>query len=424
MATAVHQHPRPLQRRNRTLPAGPWPKHTAGWPGINGAPTLAERRRQATPQDHVVHNIIDLLGRVDLTADLEGQPSHFPHETEAAPSRINVCYGDQTTIIRPAARYGPLLLGPTGHKPLNLHLTITNLVPSPPEDADQGLLPPLKMSLLLDKQAGSQYNRAKYRARRNQQDSTDLLTAMRTAAVACGFQRQPKAEDNQPPTALGYMLHALWYAKKHLATVLHTDTPQARQHIHDCRTQMAHIRADLQQWCIHRQHCIAQEHEQYARQELAYKAIRHLDNAMTETGHSTVATVEQEDGSLTNDPATVLQAIHGSFLYEHTPNKDTLDTDTQNKIKRLPQVFNHAQRRQLEKSTFTIHKVRKAIHSLRQHNTPGYDGLPAEAYYHLPAYFLCLLLERLWDIVTGLTPLPPDWGSPREEQKGPFCISP
>ena len=180
------------------------------------------------------------------------------------------------------------------------------------------------------------------------------------------------------------------------------------RHIHHCRTQIAHIRADPQQWHIHRQQRIAQEHERYAQHELPYKAIRHLNNAMTNTGHRTLTTVRQEDGSLTNDPATVLQATQDSFLQQHTPTQDTLDTDTQAKIDRLPQVFNHAQSRQLEKRPFTIHEVRRAIHSLRQHESPGYDGIPAVAYYHPPAHLLRILAHRLWDIVTGQTPLTQD----------------
>ena len=248
---------------------------------MNAAPTPADRGGQATPQDHAVRDTIEMLGLVDLTANLEGQPSPFPHQTDAAPSRIDVCYGDPTTIIRVEARYGPLLLRPTG----------------------------------------------------------------------------------------------------------------------------------LQRWHIHRQQPIAQEHERYAQHELPYKAICHLNNAMTDTGHRSITTVRQEDGSLTNDPAIVLQATQDSFLRQHTPTQDTLDADTQAKIDRLPQVFSRAQRRQLEKRPFTIHEIRKAIHSLRQHKTPGYDGLPAEAYYHLPAHLLRILAHRLWDIVTGQTPLPPDWAN-------------
>ena len=197
---------------------------------MNAAPNPADRGGQATPQDLAVRETIQTLGLADLTANLEGQPSHFPHQTDAAPSRIDVCYGDPTTIIRAEARYGPLPLGPTGHSP-------------------------------------------------------------------------------------------------------------------------------------------------------------------------------------TNDPATVLQATQDSFLGQHTPTKDTLDPDTEAKIDRLPRVFNHAQRRQLEKRPFTIREVRKAIHSLRQHKNPGYDSLPAEADYHLPAHLLRILAHRLWNIFTRQTPLPPDWAN-------------
>ena len=250
---------------------------------VNTAPTLADRGGQATPQDQAVCVTIEMLGLMDRTANLEGQPSHFPHQTEAAPSRIDVCSGDATTIIWAEARYGLLLLGPRGHRPLHIRLTIPNLPPSPPADADQGLPPPLKMLPLHDKQAWSQYHRAIDRAWRNQPDPTNLLTAMRTAAVACGFQQRPYAEDDQPPRALRDMLHDLWHARQQLATLLHTNTPQTRRHIHHCRTQIAHIREDLPQWQIHRQQRTARKQERYSEHELPYKAIRHLNNTMTDT---------------------------------------------------------------------------------------------------------------------------------------------
>ena len=79
---------------------------------------------------------------------------------------------------------------------------------------------------------------------------------------------------------------------------------------------MAHIRADLQQWHIHRQQRMAQEQERYAQHELPYKAICHLKDAMTDTGHRTITTVRQEDGSLTNDLVNVLQATQDSFLQQ------------------------------------------------------------------------------------------------------------
>ena len=97
---------------------------------VNATPTPADRRGQTTPQDHGVKDTSDMLRLVDLTASLEGQSSHLPHQTEATPSLIDVCYGDPRTIVRADARYGPLPLGPTGHQPLHIHLTIPNLSPT------------------------------------------------------------------------------------------------------------------------------------------------------------------------------------------------------------------------------------------------------------------------------------------------------
>ena len=132
---------------------------------------------------------------------------------------------------------------------------------------------------------------------------------------------------------------------------------------------------------------------------------------MTDTSRRTITTVRQDDGSLTNGPATVLQATQDSFLHQHTPTQDTLGTDTQAKVNRLHQAFNHAERRELKKRPFTINKVQRAIDNLRQHKTPGYDGLPAGAYYHRPTHLLCILAHCLWDIVMGQIPLPPDWAN-------------
>ena len=146
----------------------PWPKHTARQPCLPqewSSATPADRGGQPTPEDHAFRDTINMLRLVDMTADLKGQPSHFPHQGKAAHSRIDVYYGDPTPIIGAEARNGPLPPGRTGHKPLHLHPTIPNLPPNPPEAADQGLLPPLKMPPLHDKQAWSQYHRAISRAR-------------------------------------------------------------------------------------------------------------------------------------------------------------------------------------------------------------------------------------------------------------------
>ena len=52
---------------------------------LNAAPIPADGGGQAIARDHAVCDTNDMLKLVDLTAGLEGQPSHFPHETEAAP---------------------------------------------------------------------------------------------------------------------------------------------------------------------------------------------------------------------------------------------------------------------------------------------------------------------------------------------------
>ena len=98
MTAQRHQRPRPLRRRHRTLPPSPGrsipadgrtcPHHHHRQHESRHNP--ADGGGQPTPQDHAVRNTIGMLGLADLTANLEGQPSHFPHQTESAPSRIDV----------------------------------------------------------------------------------------------------------------------------------------------------------------------------------------------------------------------------------------------------------------------------------------------------------------------------------------------
>ena len=42
---------------------------------------------------------------------------------------------------------------------------------------------------------------------------------------------------------------------------------------------------------------------------------------------------------------------------------------------------------------------------------PGIDGLPVEAYQSLTLCIKCRLAACLWDIVTGATPIPPEWAN-------------
>ena len=109
---------------------------------MNAGPTPPDRGGQATPQDLAVRDTIEMLQLVELTTNLEGQPSHFPHQTEATPSRIKVCYGNATTIIWAESRYGCLPLGPTRHRPLHIRITVPNLPPSPPRGCGPRLTTP------------------------------------------------------------------------------------------------------------------------------------------------------------------------------------------------------------------------------------------------------------------------------------------
>ena len=122
---------------------------------MNAAHAPADCGGQATAQNDSVWDNIDMLGLGDLTAGLEGQTSDLAHQNEAAPSRINVCYGEPATIMRAEARYRPLPVGPTCHRPLHLQLTIPHLPPTPAEYGDKGLPGPLKTLPLHDKQAWS-----------------------------------------------------------------------------------------------------------------------------------------------------------------------------------------------------------------------------------------------------------------------------
>ena len=109
---------------------------------MNAAPTPADRGGPATPQDHAVCDTIEMLGLVDLTADLEGQPSHFSAK-QMPPRPASMCAmatPPPSSGRRPdmdPSRWDPQAIGPC-----------TSASPSPtfplapPEDADQGL-PPL-----------------------------------------------------------------------------------------------------------------------------------------------------------------------------------------------------------------------------------------------------------------------------------------
>ena len=174
---------------------------------MNAAPTPADPGGQATHQDHAVRDTIEMLGL--------SKANHPTSPTKQMPPHPGLTYAMATPPPSSGRRphMDPSCWDSQAIAPC------TSVLPSPTfPPAPRGCGPrpttPLKMPPLHDKQAWSQYHRAIDRAWRIQPDPTDLLTAMRTAAVACGFQQHPHTDDDQPPTALGDMLHDLWHAKQ------------------------------------------------------------------------------------------------------------------------------------------------------------------------------------------------------------------
>ena len=113
------------------------------------------------------------------------------------------------------------------------------------------------------------------------------------------------------------------------------------------------------------------------------------------------------EGGLTNDPDAVLQAVLDSFQAQHGDALPELDPHTRNTIREhVPRVFNREQRRAIEHDPFSISELQRALDRLKKGVVPGVDGLPAEAYQRLTLPVKRRLAARLWDIVTGATPIP------------------
>ena len=74
----------------------------------------------------------------------------------------------------------------------------------------------------------------------------------------------------------------------------------------------------------------------------------------------------------------------------------------------MPRVFNREQRRAIQPDPFSISELQPALDRLKNAVVPGIDGLPAEAYQRLTLPVKRCLAARLWDVVTGTTPIRPE----------------
>ena len=82
---------------------------------LNAAPTDDDRTVPPTATDIAVWDAMHQLGLTDLTAGLAGTPSHYPHQADTHSSRMDTCYGDQTTVRIHQATYWDLTPAGTGH---------------------------------------------------------------------------------------------------------------------------------------------------------------------------------------------------------------------------------------------------------------------------------------------------------------------
>ena len=125
----------------------------------------------------------------------------------------------------------------------------------------------------------------------------------------------------------------------------------------------------------------------------------------------TITAVQDAQGALTADADTILNETRSSFERQHGATQEYLAPEVLGKVKRPPCIFNHAQWRYLNQHPFTLGEVQRAIHKLKVHRTLGYDALLAEAYQRLTTPLQRLLAQRLWAIVSGQKPIPPEWAN-------------
>ena len=213
-----------------------------------------------------------------------------------------------------------------------------------------------------------------------------------------------------PDLTLQQLVHDIWTTKKELATLLRPSTPEARDrdtHLHALLTTRRH---QLQEWHAQRIAAAAQERERYGRNDTPYKSLRYVSRILEDTGRRTIHALRTPEWGFTNDPDAVLQAVLGRFQAQQREALPDLDPHTRSTIREhVPRVFNREQRRAIEHDPFSISELQRALDCLKKGVVPGVEGLPAGAYQNLTVPIKRRLVARLWDIVTGTTPIPPEW---------------
>ena len=155
---------------------------------FNAAPSADDRGRRHTPEDAAVQVAMQHLGVQDLTASLQGQPSHRPPQPCAADSRIDLCYTDSAHVEVTRAQHHDLPSKITGHRPLEIQIKVLEVPPPSRDGMDHEEQPPIKLPGEHDTHKWVAYYRTVQRIL-GHQDKADLNLAMRQAATACGLNR-------------------------------------------------------------------------------------------------------------------------------------------------------------------------------------------------------------------------------------------
>ena len=165
---------------------------------FNAAPSADDRGGRQTPEDTAVQKAMQHMGLQDLTASLQGQPSHRPPLSGSADSRIDLCYADSAHVEVAWAQYHDLPSKITGHRPLEVQIKVLQVPPASREEMDHEEQPPIRPPDEHDTHKWMAYYRTVQRIL-GQQDETHLNLAMREAATACGLRGQHRTQEDATP---------------------------------------------------------------------------------------------------------------------------------------------------------------------------------------------------------------------------------
>ena len=376
---------------------------------FNAAPSADDRGGRQTPEDAAVQIAMQHLGVQDLTASLQGQPSHRPPQPCSADSCIDLCYADSAAVEVKRAQHHDLPSKITGHRPLEKKIKVLQRPPASSDGMDHEEQPPIRPPDEHDTNKWIAYYRTVQRIL-GQQDETDLNLARRQAATACGLHGQHRTQDDVTlHQDLRSLVTAIWHDKRALHTAVHSHELQAQHDAQEIAARLDTTRRQLREWLFRRAKELAQEQQRYFQNPQPYKSLKHVDKVLRETGQRGIKAVRLQDGTVTNDPKGVLEEVLSSFLRQHNTEDGELSAYTDELISHLPKPYNRTQRRDMHRTPFTIRELIEVLYKLQPGKTPGLDGLPAKLYRRLLLNLKRHLAARLWDIAIKKGDIPPDW---------------